>query len=196
MHRNRWSAVVLLTSLNAALLLPVGVVAPPAAATPPGTRKVIANLFEWNWTSVASECQNFLGPRGYGYVQVSPPQEHVRGDQWWVAYQPVSYLIKSRKGTRAQFQSMVNSYNNAGVKVIVNAVINHMTGQEVPVRAGPARHTATTTILASTRPRTSTIVDGTGTTTSSTTRTGTRCRTASWSTSPTSTVARSTFALG
>jgi len=128
MRQYRWSAVVLLIAFNAALLLSIGV----AAATPPGSRKVIANLFEWNWTSVASECQNFLGPRQYGYVQISPPQEHVRGEQWWVAYQPVSYLIESRKGTRAQFQSMVNTCHNAGVKVIVDAVINHMTGREGP----------------------------------------------------------------
>src|SRR5689334_6809679 len=125
MRQYRWSAVVLLTAFYAALLLSIG----EAAATPPGSRKVIANLFEWNWTSVASECQNFLGPRQYGYVQISPPQEHVRGEQWWVAYQPVSYLIESRKGTRAQFQSMISTCHNAGVKVIVDAVINHMTGR-------------------------------------------------------------------
>jgi alpha-amylase len=128
MHQDRWSAVVLLTAFIAALLFSVGV----AAATPPGSKKVIANLFEWNWTSVASECQSFLGPYQYGYVQISPPQEHVQGEQWWVAYQPVSYLIESRKGTRAQFQSMVDTCHNAGVKVIVDAVINHMTKQEAP----------------------------------------------------------------
>ena len=66
---------------------------------------------------MASECPSTLGPKGYGYVQVSPPQEHVRGNQWWLAYQPVSYRIESRKGTRAQFQSMVNTCHAAGVKV-------------------------------------------------------------------------------
>src|SRR5690242_3155219 len=100
----------------------------PAIASTSGPKTVIANLFEWNWVSVGSECTNYLGPRGYGYVQVSPPQEHVRGQQWWVAYQPVSYRIESRKGTRAQFQSMVTTCHNAGVKVIVDAVVNHTTG--------------------------------------------------------------------
>ena len=30
---------------------------------------VIAQMFEWNWDSVAAECTSFLGPAGYGYVQ-------------------------------------------------------------------------------------------------------------------------------
>src|SRR5690349_19646521 len=101
-----------------AALLPVP--ATPAAAAPAGTKDVIVTLFEWNWPSVAAECTGFLGPNGYGYVQVSPPQEHVSGQQWWVAYQPVSYKVESRKGTRAQFQSMVTTCHNAGVKVIVD----------------------------------------------------------------------------
>ncbi|MBB5868682.1 alpha-amylase [Allocatelliglobosispora scoriae] len=109
-----------------AALLPVP--AAPAAAAPPGTKDVIVTLFEWNWPSVAAECTNFLGPNGYGYVQVSPPQEHASGQQWWVAYQPVSYRIESRKGSRAEFQSMVTTCHNAGVKVLVDTVINHMTG--------------------------------------------------------------------
>ena len=30
---------------------------------------VIAQMFEWDWDSVAAECTSFLGPAGYGYVQ-------------------------------------------------------------------------------------------------------------------------------
>jgi hypothetical protein len=30
---------------------------------------VIAQMFEWDWDSVARECTNFLGPAGYGFVQ-------------------------------------------------------------------------------------------------------------------------------
>src|SRR4051794_18688504 len=106
----------------------IGAKGPGAAAS----RAVIANLFEWNWSSVARECGDFLGPHGYGYVQVSPPQEHVRGPQWWVAYQPVSYRIESRRGPRAQFQEMVRACHAAGVKVIVDAVVNHMAGADGP----------------------------------------------------------------
>ncbi|MBO4206464.1 alpha-amylase [Micromonospora echinofusca] len=130
MRRRRLLSSAFAAGMAAALLTPLAVATPPATAAPSGSKKVIANLFEWNWPSVANECKNFLGPRGYGYVQVSPPQEHVRGNQWWLAYQPVSYRIESRKGTRAQFQTMVNDCHAAGVKVIVDTVINHMSGQD------------------------------------------------------------------
>ncbi|MCT2276926.1 alpha-amylase family protein [Micromonospora chalcea] len=130
MHRRRCRAAALALGLAASPLVPVTAAAPPAAAATPGAKKVIVQLFEWNWTSVAAECTSTLGPKGYGYVQVSPPQEHVNSSPWWVSYQPVSYRIESRKGTRAQFQSMVNTCHAAGVKVIVDAVVNHMSGQE------------------------------------------------------------------
>ncbi len=104
----------------------------PRVMGPSGAKNVIVQLFEWNWNSVARECRDFLGPRGYGYVQVSPPQEHIRGNQWWVAYQPVSYQINSRKGGRAGFASMVATCHGAGVKVLVDAVVNHMSGQDNP----------------------------------------------------------------
>ncbi|MFH9980355.1 alpha-amylase family protein [Streptomyces sp. NPDC017179] len=100
--------------------------ATPAAATPPGTKDVTAVLFEWNYASVAKECANTLGPAGYGYVQVSPPAEHIQGPQWWTSYQPVSYKIAGRLGDRAAFQNMVNTCHTAGVKVVVDTVINHM----------------------------------------------------------------------
>ncbi|WP_225074473.1 MULTISPECIES: alpha-amylase family protein [unclassified Streptomyces] len=100
--------------------------AAPAAASPPGTKDVTAVLFEWNFASVAKECTNTLGPAGYGYVQVSPPAEHIQGPQWWTSYQPVSYRIAGRLGDRTAFQNMVNTCHAAGVKVVADTVINHM----------------------------------------------------------------------
>ncbi|ORT60364.1 carbohydrate-binding module family 20 domain-containing protein [Streptomyces sp. CB03238] len=106
----------------------VAVTAPPtpAAAVPPGDKDVTAVMFEWTFASVAKACTDTLGPAGYGYVQVSPPQEHIQGGQWWTSYQPVSYRIAGRLGDRAAFQSMVNTCHGAGVKVVVDTVINHM----------------------------------------------------------------------
>jgi alpha-amylase len=69
------------------------------------------HLFEWSWADVALECEQWLGPKGlsaqylnvdtnlkynlwqhlmqlgYQAVQVSPPQEHIQGSQWWTRYQ-------------------------------------------------------------------------------------------------------------
>lgn len=99
-------------------------------------RTAFVQLFEWRWTDVARECESHLGPKGYAAVQVSPPSEHnwlASGDgapyPWWMRYQTVSYsLDRSRSGTRAEFQSMVNRCNAVGVGIYVDAVINHMSG--------------------------------------------------------------------
>ncbi|WP_406044098.1 alpha-amylase family glycosyl hydrolase [Micromonospora sp. NBC_00898] len=103
-----------------------------AVSLTPGAKDVIVHLFQWPWSSVASECTNVLGPKGFGGVQVSPPQEHVvlpgQNFPWWQDYQPVSYQLVSRRGNGASFASMVQACHNAGVKVYVDAVVNHMAG--------------------------------------------------------------------
>ncbi|MFD8519565.1 alpha-amylase family protein [Streptomyces capillispiralis] len=116
------------TLAGAVALAAASVVMAPtgAQASPPGSKDVTAVLFEWNFASVARECTTTLGPAGYGYVQVSPPAEHIQGSQWWTSYQPVSYKIAGRLGDRAAFQNMVNTCHAAGVKVVADAVVNHM----------------------------------------------------------------------
>ncbi|MEU8526771.1 carbohydrate-binding module family 20 domain-containing protein [Streptomyces sp. NPDC048629] len=105
----------------------VAVTAPPTAqAAPPGEKDVTAVMFEWKFASVAKACTEQLGPAGYGYVQVSPPQERIQGSAWWTAYQPVSYRIAGPLGDRTAFRSMVDTCHAAGVKVVADSVINHM----------------------------------------------------------------------
>lgn len=91
-------------------------------------RQAMVHLFEWKWDDIADECERFLGPYGYAGVQVSPPNENaVIGNRpWWERYQPVSYMLTTRSGNRDQFVSMVRRCNNAGVRIYVDAVINHM----------------------------------------------------------------------
>lgn len=116
-------SLAVVTALAAAtvVMTPTG-----AQASPPGGKDVTAVLFEWSFASVARECTDTLGPAGYGYVQVSPPAEHIQGAQWWTSYQPVSYRIAGRLGDRTAFRNMVNTCHAAGVKVVADTVINHM----------------------------------------------------------------------
>ncbi|WP_137989677.1 carbohydrate-binding module family 20 domain-containing protein [Streptomyces vilmorinianum] len=105
----------------------VAVTAPaPAQAAPPGEKDVTAVMFEWKFASVAKACTDQLGPAGYGYVQVSPPQERIQGSTWWTAYQPVSYKIAGPLGDRTAFKNMIDTCHAAGVKVVADTVINHM----------------------------------------------------------------------
>jgi len=96
---------------------------------------VAVHLFEWRWVDIAAECENVLGPAGVKAVQISPPQEHsiTPSHDWSERYQPVSYSVAhSRSGTGAEFADMVTRCHNAGVDIIADAVINHMTNFPSP----------------------------------------------------------------
>jgi alpha-amylase len=101
----------------------------PVRAAPSGTNHVTATLFQWKFDAVARECRTTLGPTGYGFVEVSPASEHVQGRQWWTSYQPVSYRIAGRLGNEHSLRHMVDVCHRAGVKVMADAVINHMSKQ-------------------------------------------------------------------
>ncbi|MEU9316650.1 carbohydrate-binding module family 20 domain-containing protein [Streptomyces sp. NPDC048295] len=126
MARRPLSAALALAAGVAALVAPLVAPTSTAQAAAPGDKDVTAVLFEWKFDSVAKACTDSLGPAGYGYVQVSPPQEHIQGSQWWTSYQPVSYRIAGRLGDRASFANMISTCHSAGVKVVADSVINHM----------------------------------------------------------------------
>jgi alpha-amylase len=90
---------------------------------------VFVHMFEWRWNDLAIECEGPLRDKGYAGVQVSPPQESVPGSEWYRRYQPRSYNVNGRSGSEAEFRSMVARCNAAGVKVYVDAVINHMSAE-------------------------------------------------------------------
>jgi alpha-amylase len=121
-----------LTSGTRSAVVPVrAVTAHLTSSSAPG---VIVQMFDWPWTSIASECTNVLGPDGYAAVQISPPQEAVvlASDDypWWQAYQPVAYDLNSRFGTEAQLASMISTCHAAGVKVYADVVLHHMTAED------------------------------------------------------------------
>ncbi|GIF16483.1 carbohydrate-binding module family 20 domain-containing protein [Actinoplanes teichomyceticus] len=130
-------------ALAAAGLVGVSLATTANAAVALNNSDVTANLWEWNFRSIAAACTNHLGPAGYGAVQVAPPQESVTlastsdgAHPWWEVYQPVSYQISGRLGTQAEFTSMITACHNAGVRVYVDAVINHMAGSNNTVTTG------------------------------------------------------------
>jgi alpha-amylase len=96
-------------------------------------RTVFLQLFEWKWTDIATECEQWLGPHGFAAVQISPPQEHAEINTgsnhypWWERYQPVSYALDSRSGNRVEFTAMVSRCRAAGVEIYADVLLNHMT---------------------------------------------------------------------
>ncbi|NES38292.1 alpha-amylase [Micromonospora sp. PPF5-17] len=132
-------AAALVAAGGTAVVAATTTATPAHAAVVLNDSEVTANLWEWNWNSVAAACTNHLGPAGYGAVQVAPPQESVSLPNsadgvhpWYEVYQPVSYRLDGRFGDRQRFAAMVTACHDAGVRVYVDAVVNHMAGTNNP----------------------------------------------------------------
>ena len=101
-----------------------------------GQKGAIVEMFGWPYDDIAEECE-FLATAGYMAVKVFPASEHILTfdtvedgelNPWWFIYQPVSYRLSSRGGTKKQFKNMINTCRRLGVRVYSDAVINHMAG--------------------------------------------------------------------
>ncbi|HXI56450.1 MAG TPA: alpha-amylase family protein [Polyangia bacterium] len=98
----------------------------PVVLNPPHT---FVTLFKWRYKDIATECARFLGPNGYGGVQISPPNPHITRSAWWNMYQPTNFTnLVSDQGNEADLRDMISACHKAGVRVYADAVVNHMTG--------------------------------------------------------------------
>ncbi|MEN9868256.1 MAG: hypothetical protein RL748_3846, partial [Pseudomonadota bacterium] len=131
-----FSATLLSTSLAAMA---------PAHALNPNTTSV--QMFHWKFNDIAKECSAWIGPQGYGAVQISPPHSAAVRGAWWDLYQPVDFSnLSSRLGTEAELQAMINTCHSAGVRVYADIVANHLaasTGGAATSSAGVSYNPAT-----------------------------------------------------
>src|SRR5690554_2649422 len=96
-----------------------------------------AILHAWSWSfNTIKNNMKTIAEAGYTSVQTSPINKCVVGnggdlkfdDQWWYHYQPTNYTIGNYQlGTKSEFEAMCNEADKYGVRIIVDAVVNHMT---------------------------------------------------------------------
>jgi len=87
----------------------------------------MVELFEWTWPDVARECEEWLAPKGFTAVQISPANDHVAQLEWWARYKLVTFELISRSGDEKAFIDMVQRCNKVGVGIYVDVVFNHIT---------------------------------------------------------------------
>lgn len=100
-------------------------------------------LQAWNWSFKNIESMlPTLAEQGFTTIQVSPPNEIKAGTKgvkvlqrdnkngWWMFYQPAGFQLNNSTdnalGNKAEFTSMCAKAKEYGIKIIVDAVINHM----------------------------------------------------------------------
>lgn len=100
-------------------------------------------LQAWNWSfNNIKSLLPTLAEQGFTTIQVSPPNEIKAGTKgvnvlqsdnkngWWMFYQPAGFQLNESTdnalGTKAEFSAMCAEAKTYGIKIIVDAVINHM----------------------------------------------------------------------
>ena len=100
-----------------------------------GQKGSIVEMFGWPYNDITEEC-DFLAKAGYMGVNVFSVNEHIliydtvedgELNPWWFIYQPVSYRLTSRGGTKKELKNMINTCRQKGVRVYADVVMNHMT---------------------------------------------------------------------
>ena len=99
-------------------------------------------LQAWNWSFANIEANlEKVAEQGFTTIQVSPPNEiklatknvnvtQGESNGWWMFYQPVGFQLNNSTdnalGVKSEFVSMCNKAHELGLKIIVDAVINHV----------------------------------------------------------------------
>ncbi|ORX65356.1 alpha-amylase-domain-containing protein [Anaeromyces robustus] len=94
----------------------------------------ILHAFCWSFNTIREKLPEIKNA-GYTAVQTSPIQSCLVGNNgskdlknWYFHYQPVSYNIGNYQlGSEDEFKSLCNAAKQYGIKIIVDAVLNHMT---------------------------------------------------------------------
>ena len=117
-------------------------------------------LQAWNWSFKNIEANlEKVASQGFTTIQVSPPNivnkatagvhvlERDGKNGWWRYYQPAGFTINTltdnAMGTKTEFESMCTKAHSLGLKIIVDAVINHMgckDGEENETSTDPMKH--------------------------------------------------------
>ncbi len=98
----------------------------------------ILHCWNWSFDNIRKNMQ-LIASQGFTAIQTSPIQSSKESttESWssvansaWVYYQPISFNIETNPwnalGTKTEFKAMCEEAHKYGVKVIVDAVFNHM----------------------------------------------------------------------
>jgi len=94
----------------------------------------ILHTFCWSFNTIKEKLPD-IKRAGYTAIQTSPIQTCKRGEDgsknlkyWYYHYQPISFEIGNYQlGTKEEFESLCSAAHQYGIKIIADAVVNHMT---------------------------------------------------------------------
>ncbi len=96
----------------------------------------ILQCWNWSYNGIKNNMAK-IAEQGFSAIQTSPiqtiketTQNRQMSGSWWVYYQPSNFSIETNGqnacGTKAEFEAMCDEAHKYGIKVIVDAVLNHL----------------------------------------------------------------------
>ena len=96
----------------------------------------ILQCWNWSYNGIKANMQK-IAEQGFSAIQTSPiqtiketTQNRQMSGSWWVYYQPSNFSIETNSqnacGTKSEFKDMCDEAHKYGIKVIVDAVLNHL----------------------------------------------------------------------
>ncbi len=88
----------------------------------------ILHCFDWKYNDIKAELKS-IAEAGFTAVQTSPAQQSDSSGTWYWLYQPLGFYIGSTDlGNKSQLQALCTEAKKYGIKVIVDVVANHLSG--------------------------------------------------------------------
>jgi alpha-amylase len=95
----------------------------------------ILQCFNWKYSDIKAELKS-IAEAGFTAVQTSPAQQPDTNGKWYWLYQPIGFYIgSSNLGGRNELQSLCTEAKKYGIKVIVDIVANHLTGDHGKIQS-------------------------------------------------------------
>jgi alpha-amylase len=94
----------------------------------------ILHCFDWKYNDIKAELKN-IAEAGFTSIQTSPVQPHDTTGTWYWAYLPLGFYVGSNEfGTKAELQSLCEEADKYGIKVVVDVVANHLSGDHSKIQ--------------------------------------------------------------
>lgn len=87
----------------------------------------VIHCFNWNLKYVEEQLI-MIKEQGFTAIQLSPMQDHKKGNEWWKRYQPTNFKIGNDLGSKEDLIRLCNKANGLGLKIIVDVVGNNVAG--------------------------------------------------------------------
>ncbi len=95
---------------------------------------VILHCFNWKYNDIKAELQD-IAEAGFTSVQTSPAQVGSNSGVWYWLYQPLGFYAGTNDlGTVDDLRSLCQEADKYGIKVIVDVVANHLSGDHSKIQ--------------------------------------------------------------